>query len=77
MRLQGNDCTSTAMDRVQSSPVQKRLAVSLAITLDKIRDTSGWDIVDDVIKIYNREAFCTAVFKRVMKCIHEYEVITE
>lgn len=51
MRLKGNDGTSIAMEKVHSSCVQKHLAISLAVTLDKIRDTAGRDTVDEVSKI--------------------------
>lgn len=40
MRVPGNDGTHTPIERVHISRVKKVLAVSLAVRLDKIRDTA-------------------------------------
>lgn len=44
--LRGNDETSTAMVRFHNIRVQKRLAVSFAVTIEKINDTAGRETIE-------------------------------
>lgn len=41
VKLSRNDCTHTAVDSVHKIRVQNMLSMSLEVTLDKIKDTSG------------------------------------
>lgn len=57
--------------------MQKLLTVSLAFTLNTIRNTDERETVDELIKILHHEKFRVVVFRRFVKTSSFCEVITE
>lgn len=57
MGLQVNDVIATVTETVHNIHIQKLLAVSLAVTMDKIRDIPGRETFDEMVNILHRENF--------------------
>lgn len=65
------------MTLVDKDQVQSLIAISLALTRDKISDTTVSDTVDGLDKFIHRELFCVTMFKEMVKCSRECQLITE
>lgn len=63
MRLRGIDGTCTALETADNSCVQKLLEFSLAVTMEKIRDTAGTKILVEVHNSVHRKEFSPSAFK--------------
>lgn len=55
------------MTLIRNERVQRLLAISLAVTLDKIRGAAGSQTVEELLNIIHREAFCVDMFKETLK----------
>lgn len=66
MSLRGSDGIYTSVETVQNSRMQKILAGSLAVKLQKIRDTAGENTVDEVVSIIHCEELS------LVKCSFHY-----
>lgn len=73
----GNDVTFTAVENVHNRLVQKLLEVSLAANIQKIRDSDGRGIFDEVVNILHRVEIIMSVFKGFVRCSRECEDNTE
>lgn len=65
------------MTLVDKDRVQSLIAISLALTRDKISDTIVSDTVDGFDKFIHLEVFCVTMFKEMVKCSRECQLITE
>lgn len=58
-----------------NSRLKKLLPLSLAITIENIRDAGGENTVDALVSIFHRQQFSLAVFKGLVKWCHDCEVL--
>lgn len=53
------------------------MEISLAVTLDKMRNAGGHISVYATANLRHREQFCVAVFKELLKFSHDCQLITK
>jgi len=67
----------TVCENNRSSRMRKLLAVSLALSLEQIRQASGREAVDEVLKILHREEFSLRDFKDMVKSSQDCERVKD
>lgn len=75
IRLWNDKNTSTGVGAVLNSNVQKLLGVSLAVTMEKIRDAARRETVVALLTIFHCQQFSQALFKGLVKWSRDCEGI--
>ena len=60
-----------------SSRTERMLIISLAVTLDKIRDKAGPEAVNELIAILRNDQFSIPMFKQMINCSEDCKTITD
>lgn len=57
--------------------VQRLLALSLAVALEKMKDSAGTAAIDEIVSILHRDDFSLPAFKQIVKSSNDCAIITQ
>lgn len=60
-----------------TSRTERMMIVSLAVTLDKIRDKTGPEALNELIGILRNDQFSIPMFKQMINCSEDCQTITD